>query len=171
MINKEKLRYEVFPFELADGASIPSALQNGQLTAFIVHLAEGKPLDASSAREFNMFKKQGFLRKGVTIIHGVALSKREFKDMAGQGVGLVWSPRSNVELYGFTTDVLAAKNEKVTIALAPDWSPSGSNGMLEEMKYAAVWNAGNIDPDTNKPVFQDSEIRHNLQPWETRLAG
>src|SRR5207253_1274694 len=39
-------------------------------------------------------------------------------------VGLIWSPRSNIELYGDTTDVRTAKRMCVKIALAPDWSPT-----------------------------------------------
>jgi 5-methylthioadenosine/S-adenosylhomocysteine deaminase len=171
VVNKEKLRYEVFPFQLSDAGDVVAQLKDGRLTAFIAHVAEGKPTDASAAREFTMFKKQGFLVKGATIVHGVALAQPQFKDMAAQAVGLVWSPRSNVELYGSTTDITTARNEKVKIALAPDWSPSGSDGMLEEMKYAATWNAGTVDPSTQKTIFQDSDIvkMTTIQPAE--LAG
>ena len=62
--------------------------------------------------------------------------------MAKNGVGLIWSPRSNIELYGVTTDVALAKEQGVKIAVAPDWSPSGSDGLLQELKYVATWNAG-----------------------------
>jgi 5-methylthioadenosine/S-adenosylhomocysteine deaminase len=170
-VNKEKLRYEVFPFQLTDGTDIVAQLKDGRLTSFIAHVAEGKPTDASAAREFLMFKKQGFLVKGTTIVHGVALTQPQFRDMATQGVGLVWSPRSNVELYGSTTDIATAKSEKVKIAIAPDWSPSGSEGMLDEMKYAAVWNAGTLDPATQKPLFLNSDIVKMATIYPAELAG
>lgn len=151
--NQEKLRNEVFPFEISFdvAAQIRSNLESGKLTALLVHLAEGK--DASSAREFKIMEKQGFMRAGVSIIHGLALSRPQFKEMSKRKVGLIWSPRSNVELYGSTTNISVAKEEGVSIALAPDWSPSGSDGMLEELRYVATWNAGQ-----NPPIFDDAEL-------------
>jgi 5-methylthioadenosine/S-adenosylhomocysteine deaminase len=141
---KEKLRNEVFPLELdnATVTQIHGALDRQELKAFVVHLSEGKPTDASAAREFKMFAARGFLRSGVSIIHGVALKQADFKKLAANHVGLIWSPRSNIELYGGTADVAAALSENVKMAIAPDWSPTGSNGMLEELTYATTWNGG-----------------------------
>lgn len=98
-----------------------------------------------------MFKQQGFMRAGVNIIHGVAIPAAGFVDMAKAGVGLVWSPRSNIELYGDTADVAVAHVAGVTMALAPDWSPTGSVGMLGELQYAAAWNlAQPLHPGTDR---------------------
>jgi 5-methylthioadenosine/S-adenosylhomocysteine deaminase len=145
VLNREKILYEVFPFEmkLTDAGRVRADLDSGALKAFLIHVGEGKPSDAASAREFRMLAKRGdgFLHAGVSLIHGVALGKVEFKQMADAHVGLIWSPRSNIELYGSTTDVRSAKAMGVKIALAPDWSPSGSDGLIEELKYAATWNA------------------------------
>ena len=163
----EKLRNEVFPLELstADVVSIEKALDDGQLTALLVHLAEGKPNDAASTREFRMLKARGLLRPGVSIIHGTALHTAEFQEMAKDGVGLIWSPRSNLELYGDTTDVRAAKAAGVKIALAPDWSPSGSDGVLQELKYATTWNAGQ-----NPKIFTDAELVQMVTLIPAQLA-
>jgi cytosine/adenosine deaminase-related metal-dependent hydrolase len=43
-------------------------------------------------------------------------------------------------LYNTTTDVVAAFREGVSIALAPDWAPSGAKNMLAEIQYAAKLN-------------------------------
>jgi 5-methylthioadenosine/S-adenosylhomocysteine deaminase len=152
--NEEQLLNKIFPLEIpnAEVATITAAIGKDH-HAMVVHLAEGKPSDASSAREFLMFKARGFLQDGVSIIHGVALHQREFLEMAKAHVGLIWSPRSNIELYGDTTDVRTANQSGVKIALAPDWSPSGSDGILEELNYAAVWNAGQTPR-----VFTDAEL-------------
>lgn len=126
VLNHEKLRYEVFPFELglADAKQIRADLDSGTtLKAFLIHVGEGKPTDAASAREFAMLVKRnddGFLHRGVSIIHGVALGKSEFDKMAKNEMGLIWSPRSNIELYGATTDVRSAKAAGVKIALDAD---------------------------------------------------
>jgi len=170
VLNKEKVLYEVFPFEmkLADAAKVHTDLDSGALKAFLVHVGEGKPSDAASAREFRMLAKRGdgFLHAGVSVIHGVALGKAEFKQMKDAGVGLIWSPRSNIELYGSTSDVRSAKEAGVKIALAPDWSPSGSDGMIEELKYAATWNASQVPP-----VFDDAELVRMATVVPALLAG
>ena len=51
-------------------------------------------------------------------------------------VTLVWSPRSNLALYGETVDLAGAVDSGVRIALSTDWSPSGSFTMREELKCA-----------------------------------
>jgi 5-methylthioadenosine/S-adenosylhomocysteine deaminase len=101
----------------------------------VIHLAEGAPTDSSAHREFNMVNQAGLLMPGLVVVHGTALRPDDFAKM--NGAGLVWSPRSNDELYGATINVAAAVARNVPIAIAPDWSPSGSAGMLQEIGYAA----------------------------------
>jgi 5-methylthioadenosine/S-adenosylhomocysteine deaminase len=157
VLNQEKVWYVVFPFEmsLATTNEVRSGLASGAVTALIVHAGEGKPTDAAAAREFAMLARNGdgLLRPGVSVIHGTAFTASDFQQMAKAGVGLIWSPRSNIELYGATTDVRSAKAAGVKIALGPDWSPTGSDGMLEELKYAATWNEAQ-----SPPVFTDAEL-------------
>jgi 5-methylthioadenosine/S-adenosylhomocysteine deaminase len=138
-LNDEPVRYKVFPFEIpyAEAARIRAEMDAGKVKALLLHVAEGK--DASAAREFAMLKARGFVRPGVSVIHGVALDKADFVEMAQRGMGLIWSPHSNFALYGVTAKVGAAKAAGVTMAIAPDWSPSGSDGMVEEMEYAWAW--------------------------------
>jgi 5-methylthioadenosine/S-adenosylhomocysteine deaminase len=87
-------------------------------------------------------------------------------DMAAHGVGLIWSPRSNFELYGTTTDVAAAKSAGVVMAISRDWSPSGSSGMLEELKYAKGWNARQ-----NPRVFEDADLVKMATIYPAQPAG
>ncbi|HUI57779.1 MAG TPA: amidohydrolase family protein [Bryobacteraceae bacterium] len=164
-VNSEPLRYEVFPLQLGwqQAQAIRDGLGSGALRASIFHVGEGK--DASAAREFLMFQARGFLLPGVSIVHGVALRASDFREMAANGVGLIWSPRSNLELYGKTTDVASAQASKVTIALAPDWSPTGSSGMLEELRVAVAWN------QEHGHVFSDSEMLQMVTANPARLAG
>ena len=147
--------YNVFPLQMTetDLAPIRQKLANHQLHAFLIHLSEGGREDASATREFEMLKGRGLLVPGVSLIHGVALQPENYVEMAAHNVNLIWSPRSNLELYGSTADVAAAKAAHVKIALAPDWSPTGSDGLLAELNYAAAWN------DTQKPhLFTDREL-------------
>lgn len=52
--------------------------------------------------------------------------------------GMVWSPLSNLLLYGRTANVAAAKEAGVPIAIGSDWSPSGSKNLLGELKIARI---------------------------------
>lgn len=172
-ITGKKVHNEVFPFAISlDRANeIRRGLASNPPVPFLAHVAEGKSTDAASAREFISFVQNGFLVPGASIIHGVALKKSDFEKMAAAGVGLIWSPRSNIELYGETADVATAKavqtenHQRITIALAPDWSPSGSDGVLQELKYAAIWNAG------QGKVFSNEELVQMVTTNPAKLAG
>jgi cytosine/adenosine deaminase-related metal-dependent hydrolase len=172
-ITGRKVNNEVFPFGLSveRANEIRNDLGKTPPIPFLAHVAEGKASDAASQREFISFMQAGFLRAGASIIHGVSLRQPEFAKMAAAGVGLIWSPRSNIELYGETADVASAKaagasGQRLTIALAPDWSPSGSDGVLQELKYAAVWNAGQ-----RPAVFSNQELLGMVTATPAKLAG
>ena len=70
------------------------------------------------------------------LVHGVATDRDDYAVMRASDVTLVWSPRSNLALYGETVDVAGALEIGVRIALATDWSPSGSFNMREEIRCA-----------------------------------
>jgi len=147
--------YNVFPLQmspeaLAEAEGVLAATPRGSL---LIHIAEGGPKDASAAREFEQLKGRGLLRPGVSLIHAVAIKPEGFAEMAAHGVGFVWSPRSNIELYGDTANVAAAKAAGVKMALAPDWSPTGSVGLLGELNYASVWNQAQ-----KPPLFTEREL-------------
>lgn len=130
---------EIFPMQVTHDQVdfLRCVLASGQLPGLVVHLSEGAPNDGSAHQEFPMLQATGLMMAGLAIIHGTALRVADFNAMAGKGVGLIWSPRSNDELYGGTTNIAAAQQQNVAIAIAPDWSPTGSAGMLQEMIYAS----------------------------------
>ena len=106
--------------------------------ALLIHLAEGT--DAFSLEEFTFMQSQSLLNPKGVVIHGIPLRSTDFQAMAVNGTALVWSPRSNLELYGATANIGAALDAGVEIALAPDWAVTGSSNMLNELKVAALWN-------------------------------
>jgi cytosine/adenosine deaminase-related metal-dependent hydrolase len=155
-----KIIYDVFPLQMSPEAlaAADATLSARPRGSLLIHLGEGAPHDAAAAREFAMLKGRGLLRPGVSLIHGVAITPEGFAEMAAAGVGLVWSPRSNVELYGDTANVAAAKAAGVTIALAPDWSPTGSVGTLGELNYASLWNQTQGNQTQGKPPFTERDL-------------
>jgi 5-methylthioadenosine/S-adenosylhomocysteine deaminase len=117
-----------------DDAALRRRMDEGRIDAWLVHLAEG--VDQPSRAEFDALKRLGLLGDATVIIHGTALDTAHFREMAAAGTKLVWSPLSNLLLYGRTTDVPAALAAGVVVALGSDWSPSGSKNLLGELKVA-----------------------------------
>ncbi len=127
----------------ADG--ICTNFTSGKTDAYVVHVAEGT--DATALAEFGSLgtvtTTADCLDAAETaIVHGVALGDPELSLMAQQGMSLVWSPQSNVFLYGGGTDLTATANvplalsKGINVALAPDWSIGGSQNMLDELRFA-----------------------------------
>lgn len=109
-------------------------LASGSSSGLIVHLGEG--IDASSKAEWYDLVQLGLARPRVALIHAAGLTGVELAEARAQDVRIIWSPQSNLDLYGDTTRVPAALKLGLTVALGPDWTPSGSMNLLEEMKCA-----------------------------------
>ena len=75
-----------------------------------------------------------------SMIHAVGLNAVDYQAMAGVGTSMVWSPRSNISLYGDTARVTVASRLGVNIALGTDWMPSGSMNILRELACASDFN-------------------------------
>jgi cytosine/adenosine deaminase-related metal-dependent hydrolase len=126
-------------------ARIAKGLADGSIDLLAIHIAEGLPTDAESAQELDMLDAHGLLTAHTALIHSVGLSGSQLARVHRAGASIVWSPRSNFELYGATANVAAAFREGVTMAIAPDWSPSGSDNMFDEIKYAMRVNHEKLD--------------------------
>lgn len=117
-------------------ASLRAHLDDGSVKAHYVHLAEGQRGNVAAVHEFEQFANSGLMGEATIAIHGAALAREHFGALADAGGKLVWSPQSNLRLYGQTTDIAAAKAAKLPIGLGADWLPSGSRGLLDEMRVA-----------------------------------
>jgi hypothetical protein len=128
----------------ADSAS--GACQNftsGDTEAYLIHVAEGTNDDALEefTTLFTVSSPEGCLyAPQTTITHGTALGPTELGQMAAAGMKLTWSPASNLALYGTTTNIPAALDAGITVALAPDWSMGGSQNLLDEIRVADAWD-------------------------------
>ncbi len=107
--------------------------------AVVVHLAEGRRNDPYNKLEFTILKVFGLDQPNVNLVHAVGVDAAGYKHMAEKKMGMVWSPFSNFLLYGETADVKAARDAGVLIALGSDWTPTGSRGVLEELKVARAY--------------------------------
>lgn len=106
---------------------------DGNVDRVYVHLAEGT--DQSSSDEFEQWCQLNLLPWTV-IIHGTALTSEQLAAAHDAGARLVWSPQSNLRLYGATTRAAEAINLGMDIGLGADWLPSGSRSLLDEIQVA-----------------------------------
>ncbi len=113
--------------------------------SFAVHIAEGIRGDAPSKQEFTILKSKGLLASGTAIIHGAAFEAPEFQQMAAVGAKLIWSPRSNLALYGQTTNIPLARQAGVEVSVGVDWNPTGSDHIFDELRTAAEVNGDEFD--------------------------
>ena len=115
---------------------ILDAITAGEVDAYYLHLAEGMRDNERSQQEFAHLVELGALTSATVIIHGTAMTRAEFGDARDAGARLVWSPQSNLRLYGETTRIADALDVGLPVALGADWLPSGSLSLLGEMKVA-----------------------------------
>jgi 5-methylthioadenosine/S-adenosylhomocysteine deaminase len=105
---------------------------------FIYHCSEGQQGSVVAA-EYTNVAKANCLGKKLIAIHCNAVSDADWKLWKATDAGaVVWSPFSNLWLYGTTTNIPAAKKQGVTICLGPDWGPSGTKQVLGEIKVAKL---------------------------------
>ena len=110
-------------------------------TCFILHLSEGT--NEAARKHFLALRIAGdawAITPQLAGIHCVAMKPEDFAVYGQRGGAMVWSPFSNLLLYGATADVKAARAAGVRIGIGSDWSPSGSKNLLGELKVAAAWN-------------------------------
>jgi len=133
--------------EAKDAAWFLGRLQKED-SCLLLHLAEGvtdpaHAQDSIARRHFGALQispTQWALDEHFTGIHSAGLLPEDFDVLASHRSSIVWSPFSNLLLYGGTARVEAAKAAGVTIGLGSDWSPSGSKNLLGELKVAWLYN-------------------------------
>jgi len=146
-LNEVPLNYQTFPLgdstglQLASGCEYPridTPAAIPPLSAYLPHVAEG--IEEAARNEYRCLSGapggQNVLTRQTAIIHGIGLTAAEIGDMASRGTDLIWSPRSNIALYGDTAMVTAYKQLGVTLALGTDWLPTGSMNLLRELQCA-----------------------------------
>jgi 5-methylthioadenosine/S-adenosylhomocysteine deaminase len=105
----------------------------------VLHLSEGTDPSAHAHFEaLHLPDGSWAMTPALVGIHCVALTREDYDVMAAHGASMVWSPLSNLLLYGGTADVAAARAAGVTVGLGSDWSPSGSKNLLFELKVARI---------------------------------
>lgn len=123
----------------------------------ILHLAEGRSDDDTANDHFRALKidhHKWAINEALVGIHCTAFRTRNFATLRTREGSVVWSPLSNLLLYGATTDIREALAQGLRISLGSDWSPSGSKNLLMEMKAARLHCQGEGIPVSNYQLIQ-----------------
>ncbi len=147
--------------EIADARA--RQIADGSLDLLAIHIAEGT--DQQSSSELDLLEAHHLLGPHTALIHAVGLTPAQLAKVRKSGASIVWSPRSNFELYGETANLNAAFRQGVTLSLAPDWSPSGSDNMWEEIQYA--WEVNNQKLDR---LFSSHQLFEMASSIPARVA-
>src|SRR5262249_48075268 len=110
-------------------------------TCFLLHLAEG--IDVRAREHFlalHLGAEEWAIMPQLAGIHGAGLQAEDFEILARQGGAMIWSPLSNLLLYGQTAQIQAAKAAGVRLGMGSDWSPTGSKNLLGELKVARLYS-------------------------------
>jgi large repetitive protein len=132
------------------GGTPETAAELASESAYEPHTSEG--VDATAHNEFlcessAMYDatapgtSNDIMIAKTSMIHSVALNAADYELMANAGTGMVWSPRSNISLYGDTARITVPWRLGVNISLGTDWLPSGSSNILRELACASAFNA------------------------------
>ncbi|MCA2981788.1 MAG: DUF4215 domain-containing protein, partial [Myxococcaceae bacterium] len=141
--------YDTFPLGDSNGAELvgscgyPSppnpAVDIPANAAYLPHIAEG--VELSARNEFLCLS--GLVDGGVNvlgprtaIIHGLGVRPAEIRLTKLRESHLVWSPRSNVVLYGETAQAPTYHRMGVNVTLGTDWVRSGSMNLMRELACA-----------------------------------
>jgi large repetitive protein len=156
-LNQPEVQYDTFPLgdssgvQLDESCNYPSyttSQEISMLDAYYPHVAEGISRVARNefvCTEGMAMGGEDLLEPQSAYIHAVGLNPIDYLRMADQGTSVIWSPRSNVTLYGDTAVVTVAARLGVNVALGTDWVPTGSMNMQRELQCADGWNKDYLD--------------------------
>jgi 5-methylthioadenosine/S-adenosylhomocysteine deaminase len=140
-------------------------------SCLLLHLAEGTG-DAARQHFLSLRLDGGdwAITKALAGIHCVALQRADFDVMAMRNAAMVWSPFSNLLLYGSTARIDQAKAAGLAISIGSDWSPSGSKNLLGELKAARLFDAGgDVFSDRQLIALATREAARILN-WDSKLG-
>jgi cytosine/adenosine deaminase-related metal-dependent hydrolase len=119
-------------------------------TRFAVHMTEGyandhvlEEFDSFAGRDPRSNRHAGtslLVPPTSLLIHTMVLTPAQIEEARAAQASIVWSPSSNWVLYGRTAPIAELlATEGLTVALGPDWTPSGEDEMLSELRFGRAY--------------------------------
>jgi cytosine/adenosine deaminase-related metal-dependent hydrolase len=165
----------IFPPSKASADAVCGNFADGSTKAYLIHCGEGT--DDVARAEFpkmgTLTTTPGCLYAPQTVVtHGIALGAADITTMANAGMKLVWSPRSNVSLYGATNDLPAFLDAGISVSLGADWSMGGSQNLLDELRFAKGWSDAHFGARlTTKDLVHMATVNAAKQLAQDTLIG
>lgn len=164
-LNQPQVDTDTFPLgdangtQLEEGCNYPDITSTAEVSgeaAYLPHVSEG--IDQVARNEFTCLSSsanggQDLVLSNSHLVHGVALAANEAATLARDSSSLIWSPRSNISLYGDTAPMGLAAAFDVPVALGTDWVVSGSMNLLRELRCADELNRTYYDQ-----LYSDAEL-------------
>lgn len=166
-LGNSSVQYSTFPLSDTSGSTrngdcnysnIDSPTESGIMNgaAYTPHISEG--INEEARNEFLCLSRsdnggEDVLLPKTSIIHAIGITPVDTLAIAAEQASVIWSPRSNIDLYGHTAQVTMMARYGITLALGTDWVVSGSMNMLREMRCADDLNRNNYST-----FFSDRDI-------------
>ncbi len=140
---------ETFPLDDASGSVASATCSFGSkpdtkavaaaAQAYLPHVGEGTDQRARDELRCALGSLD-LLGENSAVVHAMALSRTDAEKLASRGASVIWSPRSNLDLYGSTAPVALLSSLGVRLALGTDWLASGSMNLQRELTCAADYD-------------------------------
>jgi 5-methylthioadenosine/S-adenosylhomocysteine deaminase len=144
-----------------------------ETSLLLLHLSEG--VDDAARGHFKALEiepDEWAITRVLGGIHCCGLKGADYATLAEHEGSMVWSPFSNLLLYGGTSDVARARREGVLMALGPDWSPTGSKNLLAELKVARLVSEESEAGLTDRDLVAMATINAaRVLKWEGALGS
>ncbi|PRP93645.1 amidohydrolase family protein [Enhygromyxa salina] len=160
---------DTFPLDDNDGTQHASGCSygsgptmTGDITgsAYLPHIAEGINEYASNELVCTTAGATDVVKSNTAIVHAVGVSLPLAQQIVSANAKVIWSPRSNVVLYGATAPVTMFDALGIPLSLGTDWVASGSMNMLRELACAAY-----LDDTHYGDYFSDRDL------WAMATSG
>lgn len=130
-----------------------------RMKAYLPHIAEGIDDEAHTELLCQSNGPHDLLQRQTAVVHGVAVNPADIRQYRNDLSILIWSPRSNISLYGNTAPIAEYAHLGVPIALGTDWLPSGSMNVARELKCADDLNRKYFDGAlTDRQLWQSVTV-------------
>jgi cytosine/adenosine deaminase-related metal-dependent hydrolase len=146
---------DTFPLDDADGLFVTDGCRYGtghtttsdveRYGGYLPHLGEGVDRAASNELHCALGASFGLVQATSAVVHAVSPRAEDAAAIAERGALVVWSPRSNLSLYGNTAPIGLFRHLGVELALGTDWLLSGSMNVLRELACAREYSSRRLD--------------------------
>lgn len=148
-----ELDYDTFPLGDTDGTLLSAGCGYSDLPnttpgeVYHAHLAMG--IDAEGRNEFlcaaDSLLQPNLQHPGPMLVGGLGLTAADLPALSELRASVVWSPRSNLDLYGMTAPIPLLTNAEIPVVLGTDWVATGSMNLQRELACAQDYNTNALD--------------------------